>query len=33
MRLPLIVASVIAYTALALALIVYSGLTPPSPLF
>jgi hypothetical protein len=33
MKLPLIVASVFAYTMLALAWIVYAGLTPPNPLF
>ena len=33
MKLPLIAASVVAYTMLALAWIVYAGLTPPSPLF
>ena len=33
MKLPLIVASVIAYTVLALAWIVYVGLVPPGALF
>lgn len=33
MKLPLIAASVVAYTVLTLAWIVYAGLTPPSPLF
>jgi hypothetical protein len=33
MKLPLIVASVVVYTMLAVAWIVYAGLTPPSPLF
>lgn len=33
MKLPLIAASVVAYTVLALAWIVYVGLTPPNPLF
>jgi hypothetical protein len=33
MKLPLIAASVVAYTVLALSWIVYVGLTPPNPLF
>lgn len=33
MKLPLIAASVVAYTMLAVAWIVYAGLTPPNPLF
>jgi|CXWL01.1.fsa_nt_gi hypothetical protein len=33
MKLPLIAASVVAYTVLALSWIVYAGLTPPNPLF
>jgi hypothetical protein len=33
MKLPLLVASVVAYTMLAIAWIVYAGLTPPNPLF
>jgi hypothetical protein len=33
MKLPLIAASVVAYTVLAAAWIVYAGLIPPSPLF
>ena len=33
MKLPLIVASVVTYTVLALAWIVYAGLTPPNALF
>lgn len=33
MKLPLIAASVVAYTVLALAWIVYAGLTPPNALF
>ena len=33
MKLPLIVASVVVYTMLAVAWIVYAGLTPPSALF
>ena len=33
MKLPLIAASVVVYTVLALAWIVYVGLVPPNPLF
>jgi hypothetical protein len=33
MKLPLIAATVVVYTVLALAWIVYAGLTPPNPLF
>jgi hypothetical protein len=33
MKLPLIAATVVVYTVLALAWIVYAGLTPPSSLF
>jgi hypothetical protein len=33
MKLPLIAISVVAYTIVALAWIVYAGLTPPNPLF
>lgn len=33
MKLPLIVATVVVYTVLALAWIVYSGLDPQNPLF
>jgi hypothetical protein len=33
MKLSLLVASVVAYTMLAVAWIVYAGLTPPNPLF
>lgn len=33
MKLPLIVATVVAYTVLAVAWIVYVGLTPPGALF
>jgi hypothetical protein len=33
MKLPLIAASVVAYTMLAVAWIIYAGLTPPNPLF
>lgn len=33
MKLPLIAASVVVYTVLALAWIVYAGLIPPNPLF
>jgi len=33
MKLPLIVVSVVTYTMLALAWIVYAGLTPPNSLF
>jgi hypothetical protein len=33
MKLPLIVASVVVYTMLAFAWIVYAGLTPPGSLF
>lgn len=33
MKLPLIVASVVVYTMLAVAWIVYAGLTPPGALF
>ena len=33
MKLPLIAASVVAYTVLAVVWIIYAGLTPPNPLF